>query len=124
MPLTKKIPDNELPPYASFRHQKALTKLRNRLACCFQAESRTLFPIQQPFLITEVKNQGTNDLRAKEGLRKQARGNAIERLGKNVIGFRMALLHESIFLFACFGDGCDFAPDSSIIRQGYDNFNV
>jgi type II restriction enzyme len=70
-----------------------------------------------PILITEVKNQGTNDLRAKEGLQKQARGNAIERLGKNVIGFRTALLHESIFPFVCFGDGCDFAPDSSILDR-------
>jgi len=39
-----------------------------------------------PILITEVKNQGTNDLRLKEGKQKQAKGNAIERLGKNVIG--------------------------------------
>jgi len=70
-----------------------------------------------PILITEVKNQGTNDLRAKEGLQKQAKGNAIERLGKNVIGFRTALLHESIFPFICFGDGCDFAPDSSILDR-------
>jgi type II restriction enzyme len=70
-----------------------------------------------PILITEVKNQGTNDLRAKEGLHKQAKGNAIERLGKNVIGFRTALLHESIFPFVCFGDGCDFAPDSSILDR-------
>ncbi|GMO64932.1 MAG: hypothetical protein Ta2A_12880 [Treponemataceae bacterium] len=70
-----------------------------------------------PILIAEVKNQGTNDLRAKEGLQKQAKGNAIERLGKNVIGFRTALLHESIFPFVCFGDGCDFAPDSSILDR-------
>ncbi len=39
-----------------------------------------------PILISEVKNQGTNDLRAKEGLRQQAQGNAIERLGKNLNG--------------------------------------
>jgi type II restriction enzyme len=70
-----------------------------------------------PILITEVKNQGTNDLRAKEGLQKQAKGNAIERLGKNVIGFRTTLLHETIFPFVCFGDGCDFASDSSILDR-------
>jgi type II restriction enzyme len=70
-----------------------------------------------PILITEMKNQGTNDLRAKEGKKKQAKGNAIERLGKNVIGFRTALLNESIFPFICFGDGCDFAPDSSILDR-------
>jgi type II restriction enzyme len=70
-----------------------------------------------PILITEMKNQGTNDLRAKEGKKKQAKGNAIERLGKNVIGFRTVLLNESIFPFICFGDGCDFAPDSSILDR-------
>ena len=32
-----------------------------------------------PILIGEVKNQGTNDKRATEGLAKQAKGNAIER---------------------------------------------
>jgi type II restriction enzyme len=56
-----------------------------------------------PILITEVKNQGTNDLRANEGKPKQAKGNAIERLGKNVIGFRTALLGENIVPFVCFG---------------------
>jgi len=70
-----------------------------------------------PILIAEKKNQGTNDLRALEGLKKQAKGNAIERLGKNVIGFRSAMKTESIFPFVCFGDGCDFADDSSILDR-------
>ena len=70
-----------------------------------------------PILISEKKNQGTNDLRELEGKRKQAKGNAIERLGKNVIGFRAALKPESIFPFVCFGDGCDFAEDSSILDR-------
>jgi type II restriction enzyme len=70
-----------------------------------------------PILIGEVKNQGTNDKRAMEGLPKQAKGNAIERLGKNVIGLRTALITESIFPFVCFGYGCDFAPDSSILDR-------
>ena len=70
-----------------------------------------------PILIAEKKNQGTNDLRALEGLGKQAKGNAIERLGKNVIGFRTAMKTESIFPFICFGDGCDFADDSSILDR-------
>src|SRR5438128_2373949 len=39
-----------------------------------------------PILISEVKNQGTNTERLAEGKPKQAQGNAIERLGKNVIG--------------------------------------
>ncbi len=70
-----------------------------------------------PIIIAEVKNQGTNDLRAREGLPKQARGNAIERLGKNLIGLRAALMRESIFPFVCFGYGCDFEAESSILDR-------
>lgn len=70
-----------------------------------------------PILITEVKNQGTNDLRLKEGKKKQAKGNAIERLGKNVIGFRTMTLDEGITPFVCFGYGCDFEEGSSIIDR-------
>jgi type II restriction enzyme len=72
---------------------------------------------KHPILITEKKNQGTNDLRAEEGKPKQAKGNAIERLGKNVIGFRTAMKMESIFPFVCFGDGCDFDATSSILDR-------
>ena len=68
-----------------------------------------------PILISEVKNQGTNDLRLREGKPRQARGNAIERLGKNLIGLRAALMRESIFPFVCFGYGREFAPDSFIL---------
>jgi type II restriction enzyme len=70
-----------------------------------------------PILIAEVKNQGTNDLRLAEGKPKQAQGNAIERLGKNVIGFRTALLKESIVPFVCFGYGIDFEEGSSILER-------
>lgn len=70
-----------------------------------------------PILISEKKNQGTNDLRELEGKKKQAKGNAIERLGKNVIGLKTALKKESIFPFVCFGDGCDFSDDSSILDR-------
>lgn len=74
-------------------------------------------PLRYPILIAEVKNQGTNDLRLAEGLPKQARGNAIERLGKNLIGLRTALMREAIFPFVCFGYGCDFEPNSSILDR-------
>jgi len=70
-----------------------------------------------PVLISEVKNQGTNDLRVAEGLMRQAKGNAIERLGKNLIGLRTALMRETIFPFVCFGYGCDFESDSSILDR-------
>ena len=73
--------------------------------------------LRYPILISEVKNQGTNDLRVREGLPRQSRGNAIERLGKNLIGLRSALMRESIFPFVCFGYGCDFAKDSSILDR-------
>lgn len=70
-----------------------------------------------PILITEVKNQGTNDLRLAEGLAKQSMGNAIERLGKNVIGFRTMMLDEGIIPFVCFGYGYDFQDGSSILDR-------
>lgn len=72
---------------------------------------------EHPILITEVKNQGTNDLRAEEGLKKQAMGNAIERLGKNVIGFRAMMLDDGIIPFVCFGYGYDFHEGSSIVDR-------
>lgn len=78
-----------------------------------KAGDRFMYPV----LIAEVKNQGTNDLRAEEGLPKQAKGNAIERLGKNLIGLRAALMREAIFPFVCFGYGCDFERDSSILDR-------
>lgn len=70
-----------------------------------------------PILITEVKNQGTNDLRLLEGLKKQSMGNAIERLGKNVIGFRTMMSDEAIVPFVCFGYGWDFHEGSSILDR-------
>lgn len=68
-------------------------------------------------LISEVKNQGTNDLRQAEGKTKQTKGNAIERLGKNVIGVRTAMLTEAIVPFVCFGYGIDFELESSILDR-------
>lgn len=73
--------------------------------------------IFHPILISEVKNQGTNDLRAAEGKAKQAKGNAIERLGKNVIGFRTAMLSVDIMPFVCFGYGVDFEEGSTILDR-------
>ena len=64
-----------------------------------------------PLLISETKKQGTNSARMAEGLKKQATGNAIERLGKNLIGIKSMLNHYDITPFVCFGWGDDFAPD-------------
>lgn len=68
-------------------------------------------------LISEAKRQGTNDARAIEGLPKQAKGNAIERLGKNLIGFRTWMATENILPFVVFGEGVDFDDDSSILDR-------
>jgi type II restriction enzyme len=68
-------------------------------------------------LVAEVKRQGTNDKRLIEGLKKQAKGNAIERLGKNLIGVRALFKEESLIPFICFGSGDDFQPGSSILDR-------
>ena len=68
-------------------------------------------------LVAEMKRQGTNDEREKEGKNKQARGNAVERLGKNLIGIRTTLQHEDITPFVCFGWGVDFDKGSSILDR-------
>jgi len=65
-------------------------------------------------LTVEMKHQGTNDKREEEGKPKQSRGNAIERLGKNLIGIRATLQYEKVTPFVCFGWGDDFAEGSSI----------
>lgn len=58
-----------------------------------------------------------NDKRAAEGLKKQAQGNAIERLGKNLTGIKAMMNHEGITPFVCFGHGCDFDEGSKILAR-------
>lgn len=53
----------------------------------------------------------SNNERVQEGKPKQATGNAIERLGKNLTGIKAMMNHEKITPFICFGWGCDFAED-------------
>lgn len=65
-------------------------------------------------LSVEMKRQGTNDKRLAEGKKIQAQGNAIERLGKNLIGIRATLQYEKVTPFVCFGWGVDFAEGSTI----------
>lgn len=72
---------------------------------------------QYPILIAEQKSQGTNDRIVQETGKKQSKGNAIERLGKNLIGLRTWMKNEAIFPFVCFGSGCDFEPKSSILDR-------
>ena len=102
-----------------FHHHFNNTSIRpdGGFVCMKEVEAQEGEGLTFPVLISEVKNQGTNDQRRREGLPRQARGNAIERLGKNVIGLRAALMRESIFPFVCFGYGCDFEEDSSILDR-------
>ena len=68
-------------------------------------------------LAVEMKHQGTNKKRIAEGKKKQSQGNAIERLGKNLIGVRATLQYEKVTPFVCFGWGDDFAEGSSILDR-------
>ena len=73
-----------------------------------------------PLVIAEIKRQGTNKERVAEGKEKQATGNAIERLGKNLTGIRTMMNYEKITPFVCFGWGCDFAenlPETGTVRS-------
>lgn len=70
---------------------------------------------KKPILISEVKRQGTNKQRLKEGKKRQATGNAIERLGKNLTGIKTMMNHEKITPFVCFGWGCDFASSEKTV---------
>ncbi len=103
-------------PEAEFHHHFQSSSIRPDGGILY-IQARRGDPLSYPILIAEAKNQGTNDMRVQEGKAKQARGNAIERLGKNLIGLRTALMRESIFPFVCFGYGCDFDPSSSILDR-------
>ncbi len=70
---------------------------------------------KKPILISEVKRQGTNKQRLKEGKNRQATGNAIERLGKNLTGIKAMMNHEKITPFICFGWGCDFSVSEKTV---------
>ena len=69
-----------------------------------------------PILITEAKRQGTNEERLKEGKTQQAVGNAIERLGKNLIVFKNLFENEDILPFICFCWGCDFKNNTVLAK--------
>lgn len=66
-------------------------------------------------LVPEQKQQGTNDKRLLEGKPKQGRGNAIERLGKNVIAIEILFGDEDITPLVAFLQGCDFFDEESTI---------
>lgn len=67
-----------------------------------------------PLLSYECKKQGTNKKRMKQGLKKQAKGNAIERAFKNVCFFKKTFKHVKANFYLVFGYGDDFITGSSI----------
>src|SRR3546814_17285876 len=73
--------------------------------------------IRRPPRITSTDTLFPYTTLFRSGKGKQSQGNAIERLGKNLIGFRSALQYERITPFVCFGWGIDFAPGSSILDR-------
>ena len=66
-------------------------------------------------LVSEQKTQGTNDKRLIEGKEIQAKGNAVERLGKNVIAVEILFGEEEITPMVVFLQGCDFFDEESTI---------
>tara|TARA_R110002074_G_scaffold192373_7_gene358171 strand:- start:647 stop:1363 length:717 start_codon:yes stop_codon:yes gene_type:complete len=76
-----------------------------------------LFTNDIPILIAEMKVQGTNDLRFKEGKEKQATGNAVERAAKNIRGAEMLFDDLPCFPYVIFASGCDFHPSETIASR-------
>lgn len=72
---------------------------------------------KHPILVSEEKQQGTNDVRLSEGLDKQSKGNAVERLGKNVKVVELLFSNEKINPLVVFLQGCDFHPSESIVDR-------
>jgi len=68
-------------------------------------------------LISEAKKQGTNVIRLDEGLKKQSKGNAIERAFKNIDEFKLYCEDLDYFPYVIFACGCDFESGSSILDR-------
>ena len=81
-----------------------------------------------PILISEMKRQGTNNEREKEGKGRQAVGNAIERLGKNLKGFDCLYENDDILPFICFCWGCDVVDGTFLGKlytlNSYNELNI
>lgn len=107
----------------------------NNKNVCMKPDGGIIFAIvnniEYPILIIEDKVQGTNDLRKKNGEKKQALGNAIERGAKNVRGAEMLFSSNlNIFPYALFASGCDFHSSETIAKRiemmnyGYPNHTI
>ena len=67
-----------------------------------------------PVLIAEAKKQGTNKKRIKKGMKRQAKGNAIERAYKNVKEVEIFTNDLDYFPYVVVAHGDDFEKGSSI----------
>jgi len=70
-----------------------------------------------PIFFGEVKNQGTNHLRIKEGLSRQAMGNGIERIYKNIVEIQHIMKDYSFMPYAIFVQGSDFHEGSAMVDR-------
>ena len=70
-----------------------------------------------PILMTEVKDQGTNDLLFEQNKKRQSTGNAIERGAKNIRGAEMLFSGQTIFPYVIFASGCDFHHSETIAKR-------
>ena len=70
-----------------------------------------------PILIVEDKVQGTNDNLFKNGKKKQATGNAIERGAKNMKAADMLYAGLEYFSYVLFASGCDFHSSETIAKR-------
>lgn len=122
-------------PDYTFTHQKRINKREfhsqcNWLGDYYESENPFFSPDGGVILVSggkltrshivyigEAKKQGTNDVRALEGLKAQAQGNAIERSFKNFAEARIIMHEETYFPYAVFCYGIDFAPGSSILDR-------
>jgi hypothetical protein len=83
-----------------------------------------------PILISEIKYQGTNDIKYELNQPKQACGNAIERAAKNIRMSEMMFSNENIFPYVLFSAGCDFHTSETIhsrissMNYGKHNYNI
>jgi hypothetical protein len=70
-----------------------------------------------PVFFGEVKNQGTNHLRKREGLPRQSMGNGIERIYKNIVEISHIMKNYDCVPYVIFVQGSDFHQGSSIIDR-------
>ena len=68
-------------------------------------------------LVGEAKKQGTNVERIKEGLGKQAQGNAIERTHKNIAELKNYMLRENYFPYVIFMHGSDLTTETLLVPE-------